>query len=369
MSDDTTKAPNWVIPQSGEFTEFSERYLALADPAARKVIEEFRLHIPVEHPALTAVFSEAEKLITGGKKLRGAFVALGFSIAVGEPHLYSDVIDASIGYEFLHNAFLVHDDIMDRGFVRRGKTSAWVALGSLANGLHEQEGIAQAINLGDMVAYWLPEILASRHFPPRRVQRAIGILSRTVQTTVAGQILDVNSTVNALTQSEDAMLSIALYKTALYSFVAPLHIGMALGRASAATRFDACHQFGVPIGIAFQLQDDILGLYSTEAELGKSVTSDLVEAKKTILFQEIYNRLDATDKEQFLSIYHAGQVTETELEWVKGAGIQTGALQAVESRARSLITEGRMFIPRISSDLRIRNLLYDISDFVLNRKF
>lgn len=367
--------PLWLIPEDGDLNSYWKAYLALAQPAANSILEQRRKDVPVGNRPVELAFQEAEKLVRGGKKLRGALIALGFSIARGDAELRQAVVDASIGYEFLHNALLIHDDIMDRALVRRNDPTAWKAFATSFNekgGNHKADhyGVAQAINLGDMTAYWLPSLVAQKDFQAERVVEAIRIISHAVQTTVIGQMLDIDPEVTILLPSDEKIMEIIRYKTAVYTILAPLQIGAVLGGMRPCTpEYQAIERFGVPVGMAYQLHDDVLGVYGTEADLGKSVTSDLSEGKKTLLFWELHYRLDREGRRRFLSAFGNQDVRQEEIEWVRNKGRETGALMAVQQRAEELIGQAKAAMRQITHDERAQRLLEAVADFVILRKF
>ena len=316
------------------------------------------------------MFNEARRLISAGKKVRGALVALGFIIAGGSPSLRHRVLEVSIGYEFLHNAFLVHDDIMDQGQVRRNHPSAWVTFTRSSPSADSHYGISQAINLGDMMAYWLPPLVAHSDFPGTRISEAVQLIATCVQNTVIGQVLDIDPDVTITEPSDDLLILLARNKTALYSFVVPLQLGAILGgMPTGSPIFASMYDFALPLGIAFQFQDDILGLYGSEEELGKSVTSDLTEGKKTVLFWELYHRLREKDKQHFESLWGNPAITDSDLDWTRTMGRTSGALDAIVQRNHTLVAQARTVAYQISSEPALRHLLLEIADFVAQRAY
>ncbi len=360
----------WLVPESGNFQEFLGLYLERAENFIPKFISGRRILLPFSSPFIDKTYEEAEKLISGGKKLRGALVALGFSVAGGERKLEDAVIGASVGYEFLHNAFLVHDDIQDRATLRRGQPVAWRNFAQMVPQDSEHYGISQGISLGDMIAFWGPLLFSDRRIPGNRVREATAILSQVVETTVIGQILDLAPYRNIDEISRDELLTIACNKTAVYSFIAPLQIGAVLGGTrNNSPLLSAIERFGTPLGIAFQIQDDILGVCSTEEELGKSVFSDLAEAKKTLLFSELYKRLREDEKQYFLTLWGGRNVGMTGLDWVRKRARETGALAIVGEFTQTLIEEARIAIPNISQDSRVQRIFTQLADFVTQREY
>jgi geranylgeranyl diphosphate synthase type I len=229
--------------------------------------------------------------------------------------------------------------------------------------------MAQAINLGDMIAFLGPALIADPKFPGKRVTSAIGILSRTVHSTVAGQIMDVDVKKSIAELKVNYVLDISRYKTAYYSFVAPLQIGCVLAGVKPNDSILAdIEAFGIPAGIAFQLQDDILGIYADEKILGKSITSDLAEAKKTLFFIELYQRLAQNERKRLSDLWGNKDVGASDLIWVRKRGLETKALNKVNKVASDLVAEAKTVVPRLSAESRVRRLLEDLADFTIHRE-
>jgi len=196
------------------------------------------------------------------------------------------------------------------------------------------------------------------------------VLRDIVQTTLLGQTLDIDPGISLAKLTYGYVDAIARCKTAVYTIVGPLQIGTALAGASDyLDRFDAITRFGIPIGMAFQYQDDVLGMYGSEEEFGKSVSSDLSEAKKTALFLEVYRRLRGSDRKRFVRLWGGVTISERDIDWVRTVGRETGALEAVQSRARGFVKAAKKVIPTISHEQHFQDLLTELASFVVERTY
>lgn len=360
----------WLVPESGSLEDFLTSYIALTDKHLKDILASHKREANPS-PFVRALHEHAEFLLQGGKKVRGALIVLGFSLVGGEEEYRASVMNFSLGYEALHNAFLVHDDIMDRSPLRRGKPTAHRFFQGLTNGPRRIHfGQSSAINLGDMMAFWVLDELAKGNFPQNRVSDALDTLSGVVSRTVEGQMLDIVPKENLSELTDEEVLSIAERKTAFYSFVAPLQLGAILGGVDKGnTCFAAMREFGNLVGIAFQIQDDLLGVYGTQEELGKPITSDLAEGKKTLFFLELYRRLEGWDQLYLSSLWGRTHVGKRNVAWVRERGRRTGTLENVQQFSRGLIEEARGAIPRISEDPRVQTLLCDLAKFSVERTY
>lgn len=227
-------------------------------------------------PAVEAI---ARLAASGGKRLRALFAYWAFTGAGGDPEA-SVIVDAGAALELIHLAALIHDDVMDGSTLRRGVPTLQVNFAGLHRrrewpGDADQFGVASAIVLGDLVLFHADCLLASM---PPAVHRVVADLKLEM---AMGQYLDLRATAAGGADAETA-LRVALYKTARYSVERPLHLGAGLaGRLpDLAPELSA---YGIPLGIAFQLADDLLGAFGDPAQTGKPVGEDERQGKPTLL--------------------------------------------------------------------------------------
>ena len=278
-------AEQWVASTNeriAAFTRASETELAHMGEEAEIFIEQTRT------------------FLAGGKRFRAMCTLLGYSTSA--PRIDASAIDVAVGLEFFHAAALVHDDIMDRSDTRRGKPSAHRAFDALHvergyAGDPERFGISSALLFGDLLLAFSDELVTTgirqhRESGPR-ARREFNTMRRDV---TVGQYLDILEEVSwpvvDKASALDRAVRVVTYKSAKYSIEAPLRIGAALGGADDEL-LDALSLFGLPLGIAFQLRDDLLGVFGNEEQTGKPVGDDLREGKRTALIAIAESRLGA----------------------------------------------------------------------------
>ncbi|WP_312856384.1 polyprenyl synthetase family protein [Nocardioides pelophilus] len=196
------------------------------------------------------------------------------------------MLRAAASLELLHASALVHDDLMDASDTRRGRPATHRGFAALHReqawpGDPDQYGAAAAILLGDLLLSWSDELLRRCGLPWDRVDPALAVLDHCRSEVIAGQFLDVSVQARGRA-TVDAAMTVLRYKSAKYSIERPLHVGAALAGADAAT-LTALTSFGLPLGEAFQLRDDLLGVFGDPATTGKPAGDDLVEGKRTVL--------------------------------------------------------------------------------------
>ena len=242
----------------------------------------------------------ARTSVTGGKRFRAAFCYWGHHAVAGtiDPDHETALLRACGSLELLHASALVHDDYMDASDVRRGRLATHREFAELHEesawrGDPEQYGAAAAILLGDLLLSWADEMLRTCGLDGGRVRDAQGFFDLCRSEVVTGQFLDVSAQARGASDVDVAM-NVLRYKSAKYSIERPLHIGAALAGGSPATTAQLT-RFGLPLGEAFQLRDDLLGVFGDPVTTGKPAGDDLTEGKRTVLVALALDGLSEAD--------------------------------------------------------------------------
>ncbi len=255
-------------------------YLAGVESRIRTLhAAESRRWAAVDQRLEPAVDAIARLAASGGKRLRALFAYWAFTGAGGDPDS-SLITDVGAALELIHLAALIHDDVMDASTLRRGLPTMQVTFAELHRrrnwpGDANQFGTAAGIVLGDLALFHADCLLANT---PAEAHQ---ILAELKLEMAMGQYLDLRATAAGGADAQTAF-RVALYKTARYSVERPLHLG-----ASLAGRLDqlapGLSAYGIPLGIAFQLADDLLGAFGDPAATGKPVGDDARQGKPTLL--------------------------------------------------------------------------------------
>ncbi len=269
--------------------------------------------------------------VTGGKRFRAAFCWWGH-LAVAPAEDADALLRACTSLELLHASALVHDDYMDASDTRRGRPATHRAFEALHrergwSASSEQYGASAAILLGDLLLSWSDEMLRTCGLPAERVLDALGYFDLTRSEVVTGQFLDVSAQARG-TSDVDLAMTVVRYKSAKYSIERPLHIGAALAGADAGL-IDQLSRFGLPLGEAFQLRDDLLGVFGDPAETGKPAGDDLVEGKRTVLIALALEKLGGDDWD-VLNNSLGTQMGENEVAHLRALIERSGARDRVE---------------------------------------
>jgi geranylgeranyl diphosphate synthase type I len=307
-----------------------------------------------------------EFTLRGGKRVRPALIYHAFRCF--EQGREEDIILASACLEFLHSYLLIHDDIMDADDVRRGSPTMHRIYESspAAAGYRSSQsyGSAMAIIAGDIASAMAVDALALPGFPADRQLEAIRKLSEITLNVCHGQTLDVMSAGRTEYREEDAALVNKL-KTACYTIEGPLHIGGILAGAS-DYHLRAFSAYAVPLGQAFQIMDDILGLYGDQQQTGKPVGSDLKEGKKTLL---IVKALESANEAQAAVIQGAlgnQEITPAGIAAVQTAVEETGTLTYCREAAMAMAEQAKAALPSTLAT-EGRDFLIAIADYIVSR--
>ncbi|MCW0213253.1 MAG: polyprenyl synthetase family protein [Pseudonocardia sp.] len=303
-----------------------------------------------EAAAIAPVFGEAtdtlaEFVLQGGKRLRPTFAWWGWRGAGGDATgpTAEAVLRALSALELVQASALVHDDLMDASATRRGSPTVHVAFAARHAdagwaGRPARFGAAAAILLGDLALTWADDLFHSAGLPSAAVARALDPWRSMRTEVLGGQFLDVHTQATG-DESVSAALRIDRYKTAAYTVERPLHLGAALAGAD-PDLISAYRRFGADIGVAFQLRDDLLGVFGDPAVTGKPAGDDLREGKRTVLVALALQRAGEqgadAPRAEIVAALGDPDLDETRLARIRGLLHELGAVQAVEQRIAAL---------------------------------
>jgi geranylgeranyl diphosphate synthase type I len=267
--------------------------------------------------------------VRGGKRVRAVLVCAAHEAFGGD---YRAALPAAVGVELLQTYLLIHDDWMDGDEVRRGGPSVHAMLRERYGST--RLGDATAILAGDYGAALALEALAETALPAARVLAAVKELARIQGDVVVGQLLDVLGTARGAAEVE----VMHALKTGSYTIAGPLRLGAILAGASQSA-LEALDRVAHPLGVAFQLQDDLLGTFGDPARTGKPRGGDLREGKRTALVAEIED--DRSARPLLDRVLGVADAPDEEVAALIGKLVSSGARARVEARATALLAEAR----------------------------
>jgi geranylgeranyl diphosphate synthase type I len=343
-------------------------------------------------PDLDVVDDYARRLLAGGKRFRALFCYWGWRavsahsaefdpLAEGAIDTELDaVVSIAAGLEAFHAAALVHDDIMDNSDLRRGQPSVHRAFAILHRergwaGSPDAYGLSAALLLGDLLLGWADELVdagvaIAGSVPAGRAARDEFARMRTEVT--AGQYLDIfeETAWRAVPEAEHLSRAqrVIVYKSAKYSVEAPLAIGGSLADGSLA-QLAALRAFGLPLGIAFQLRDDLLGVFGDPAVTGKPAGDDLREGKRTVLVALVRGKLPASAARLFDELLGDRSLDADQIAMLQTAVRDSGAVDHVERVIAHHLDQARAALADAPLARSARDELISLADAVATRAF
>jgi len=300
-------------------------------------IADHRAVLKTVSPDVIPLVDSLETLLKGGKRLRPAFAYWGYRCAGGDDN--ENIVRAAASLEFLQACALIHDDVMDDSDVRRGNPAAHKQFETLhvSNqwaGEPKLFGSGAAILIGDLALSWADELLSNSGLTVEEHRRAKKIYDLMRTELMAGQYLDLLEQVRGDT-TEATARNVIRYKSAKYTIERPLHIGAVIAGASSAHQ-DLLSEYGLALGEAFQLRDDVLGVYGDKVVTGKPTGDDLREGKQTMLIARARELMDESATKTFKSTFGRKELTEDQVTTLQDLISDCGALAEIEAQIEAL---------------------------------
>ena len=327
-----------------------DAFLKRLNPVKKDVEERLEAFFDEKIAEATRISSGAGEImrvlkeftLRGGKRLRAAFAYYGYR-CFSSPETEA-VWSVAMSLELAQSFLLIHDDVIDEDDKRRGDWTVHRHYGDLHRNRYrcgdpQHFGESMAILCGDLSLVLAHEILGGLDLEPPLKSAVLGRMSSMVCHALYGESMDVISQAETEVSHED-VLTISLLKTASYTVEGPLHMGALLGGAGAAD-LERLSRYAIPLGKAFQIQDDILGLFGDADRLGKPVGSDVREGKRTSIILKAFEKASPAQREFLQELLGNKDLTAEDLEEFRRRVVETGALDACIEEARTLAEASR----------------------------
>jgi geranylgeranyl diphosphate synthase type I len=265
----------------------------------------------------------------GGKRLRPSLLVAGFRVAEPEGDL-EPALEAGLALELLHTYLLVHDDWMDGDALRRGGPTVHAALSEFFD--DERLGEVTAILAGDYAAALATEVMGRVRVPAAREAAVLAAFAEMQKHAILGQVLDVASP----DHDPETMYTL---KTGSYTVLGPLRLGALLAGAKAST-LKALEGYATPVGIAFQLADDLLSAFGNPSVTGKALGNDLRAGKRTPLMLEGMKRARGADRRLLTATFGNARASQAQVKKALDVLERSGARKKTEERIEELLAEG-----------------------------
>lgn len=369
----------------------AKQALAGVAPKINKVVKEELLKEQKKSSNIIAIINDllhsTSEITYGGKRLRGAFVYYGYMMHGGKN--VKEIMKAAAFVELIHNYILVIDDIQDSADLRHGKLTLHkryeeyykqlilpIRKRRLKRHLDDYEyegdpehfGVSIGLMGGLVLAHYAQLLFLKTKFDHRLKTKALEKLNRTIVDTAYGQTVDIYGE-KVGDVDEAYVLNVHKYKTGKYTYENPLHIGAILAGANDED-LKALSEYAIPGGIAFQIQDDILGMFGDEEKMGKSAASDLKEGKWTLLIVKALENANQKQKRVLLKALGNKNLTLEDHEAVKKIIVDTGSLQYSKDIALKYVMKAKKALDKNKKPHWNKegvDFLEGIAEYMINR--
>jgi geranylgeranyl diphosphate synthase, type I len=338
------------------------------DAALDAALDRLLPRLVRHHAALAPVADELRAFLAGGKRIRPALLLLGYEAAGGADR--SDVLGPALALELLHTCALLHDDVIDQATTRRGRATVHRTFARLHresgwSGGSTDYGEAVAILVGDLAFVQADELFLDASVPGGVLVAALRRFVTLREEVMVGQYLDLHAAASATTDRETA-LRVATLKSGRYSIARPLEIGAVLAGAEPAL-VTGLGRFGDPLGRAFQVRDDLLGVFGDQDSTGKSVASDLSEGKRTLLVAETLARLGPDARDDFEAALGDPRLDPAGAGRLRGIMEESGGRAATEAYVAEAAAEAKGVLDGLGLPVASRRALDELAAYLVDR--
>lgn len=299
--------------------------------------------------------------VTGGKCLRSTFMYLGWLAGAADS---DEALFAAAGLELLHAFALLQDDVMDASSFRRGRPAAHIQFSQWhrkrqLSGPADRFGESAAILLGDLCLIWAEQMLRESGVEYRRLQQAWPRYDAMRTELALGQFADLASDVRDL-PSMAAVLETARRKSGNYTVRRPLEIGAAMSGCSDRT-ISGLGRYGEAVGEAFQLRDDMLGVFGAETVTGKPDGQDLIERKASSVVIAAHQLADPSSRRQLTDLMNSGDLDDSAIERWRNLIVKTGTVQWIDDKIDDRVSSALEVLDKLRIDDQVRAALTNMA--------
>ena len=301
---------------------------------------------------------ELKRLSQNGKRVRGYLVKLGQMLFEKDDDSF---VDLAAAVEIFQTAILIHDDVIDEADKRRGMdTINYKYKGHI--------GISKAICIGDLGFFLSYRIINNCNIGDELKNEKAKVYSKTLYNTVNGEIVDVELPLKKINyhkhMSDDVIYDIYTNKTAWYTIIGPILIGASSAKASKQSK-EKLVEIGTNLGIAFQIKDDLLGIYSSNGKIGKTL-NDIKEGKQTIIYKYAIDNADENQLQFIKKYYGNSNVTDEQSQKIADMFDELGAKANAEQLVEKYTNKGIDIINKMN--ISNKDLFIDFAKYLLKRE-
>ncbi len=321
------------------------------------------------NPHYATLWQEMYRLIkSGGKRIRPKMTIMAYKAFGGSD--VDGILPIAAAQELLHVSLLIHDDIIDRDYVRYGVNNIHAGYeniySELIANLGDRHHYAQSAALlgGDLLISAAYRLICDSTLLPSQLLIAQRLLSQAIFEVAGGELLDIETSFRQHGQINAQ--TIALYKTASYTFISPLMTGAILAGASLDQQL-SLRVFAESLGVAYQFTDDLIGTFGDQEITGKSTSSDIAEGKRTMMVELFYDMASDRDKQKFDKYFGKTDINNNQVAIIKDLLFASGARRQTELIIDDYTRKARQALDNIALDNRHYQILNDLITTVTRR--
>lgn len=304
-----------------------------------------------------------EYTLRGGKRIRPIFFIYGYKAITGK--ITDEIIKLSIFLELIQSSLLIHDDIIDQDKLRRGGMTIHEKYSCYFSEKDNDFGSAIAIVIGDIAMNFAYEIIASSKFDDNIKIELVKMVSNFVTKVDYGQSVDIKlSKIDKFDVND--VKNVHYFKTMFYTTMMPLQAGAILGGAN-RSQLSSIVKYAENVGLAFQIQDDIMGIFGDEKKVGKPIGSDIKENKKTLLIYYALKNIKDTDRKYLLGKLGSSNISAEDMIKIKKIIKDSGSFDKSREMAQKLVSNGIKNIQIADIDKVVKKELINISKYIITR--
>lgn len=288
--------------------------------------------------------------LNGGKRLRAILAILAYKGYSGKDN---KIYDIAIIPELIHSFLLIHDDIIDNDDTRRNAPTCHISLNKLQKGI----GKELAIILGDLAYTYSMQILNEMDINANKKRKLMDLVLKTSEKTCYGEYLDICSQIKDV--DENFVELIHLYKTSYYTFDSPFKFGAIFAGIKKA-EIKKLEELSIYLGLMFQLQDDMLGIFGNMKKFGKPIGSDIVEGKKTLL--------TVKSNSKYIKNKLGKKITQAELNKIRRIMKDSGSVDYCNNLIEEFYKRSKNIMNTLEINEQYKDIMFELLDKLKNRK-
>lgn len=329
-------------------------------------LEECLENIKVPKQGQSLINDIKEFTLRGGKRIRAILVVYGYKAYGGKDE--KEILKAACAVELMQSFLLIHDDIIDCDELRRGKPTLHKIYEKRNAHVDNNEKLGRdiAIIAGDIASVLGQKIIQDTSFPDKIKLNAVRVFNEAIINTCIGQSMDIYSNYKDVSEAE--ITAIHRLKTAQYTLEAPLVLGAVFSGAS-EKEIEKLKSFATPMGEAFQLQDDIIGLYGDEKRTGKPIGSDLREGKRTLLITKALEKAYEEDKKFLKKALGNNELSQQEILRARRIVEETGSLEYSKEKAGELLKKAEDKLDELEIEDEAKLFFRGVAEYMKRREY